>query len=281
MASALMAASRWSSRRSALREALSGPWQAKQCSERIGRTSRLYSSLSSARPGAEASSRARATAAASIAVRFSTDHRGSPPPGLRAARATGARVCSDFFASPRGAAPVAGGRAMCRDIAAVADLRSPASRPSTIARCSRGFLGEPVVVVPRFLVVLPGGVAEGPEEGLQAGQFADEEAITAGGGDRVVQAAVEDACLGDEPGAEGRFDLHLTLEAVGDRRAGRALRSARRRFGPPRIRGPGGPGRPRGRPWPRPAGRPPPGSAGGRRSRSPGGRSGPLGSACD
>jgi len=42
--SALMASSRWSSRSFALRDALSGPWQAKQFSERIGRMSRLYSS---------------------------------------------------------------------------------------------------------------------------------------------------------------------------------------------------------------------------------------------
>ena len=43
MAPALMAASRRSSRRSAFRAALSGPWHAKQFSARIGRTSRLYS----------------------------------------------------------------------------------------------------------------------------------------------------------------------------------------------------------------------------------------------
>ena len=44
MAPALMASSRRSSRKSALRAALSGPWQAKQFSARIGRTSRLNSS---------------------------------------------------------------------------------------------------------------------------------------------------------------------------------------------------------------------------------------------
>ena len=45
MAPDSMAASRRSSRRSALRAALSGPWQAKQFSARMGRMSRLYSSL--------------------------------------------------------------------------------------------------------------------------------------------------------------------------------------------------------------------------------------------
>jgi len=45
MAVDCMAMSRRSSRKSALRAALSGPWQAKQFSERIGRISRLYSSL--------------------------------------------------------------------------------------------------------------------------------------------------------------------------------------------------------------------------------------------
>ena len=45
MAPASMAASRRSSRRLAFLAALSGPWQAKQFSARIGRTSRLYSSL--------------------------------------------------------------------------------------------------------------------------------------------------------------------------------------------------------------------------------------------
>ena len=51
----------------------------------------------------------------------------------------------------------------------------------TIRRPHRAFAedptshrGEPVVVVPR-LVVLPGGVSEGPEERLQAGQLAGEE----------------------------------------------------------------------------------------------------------
>jgi len=44
MAFASMASSRRSSRRLALRAALSGPWQAKQFSARIGRTSRLYRS---------------------------------------------------------------------------------------------------------------------------------------------------------------------------------------------------------------------------------------------
>src|SRR5437868_7004136 len=43
IASASSAASRWASRSPALREALSGPWQAKQFSARIGRMSRLYS----------------------------------------------------------------------------------------------------------------------------------------------------------------------------------------------------------------------------------------------
>src|SRR5437773_5261666 len=49
----LMAASRSSSRRLALRAALSGPWQAKQFSARIGRTSRLYSILAWAQSGKE------------------------------------------------------------------------------------------------------------------------------------------------------------------------------------------------------------------------------------
>jgi len=41
-----MAASRWSSRKSPFRAALSAPWHAKQFSNRIGRISRLYSSFS-------------------------------------------------------------------------------------------------------------------------------------------------------------------------------------------------------------------------------------------
>jgi hypothetical protein len=45
IAPALIASSRWSSRKLALRAALSGPWQAKQFSARMGRTSRLYSIL--------------------------------------------------------------------------------------------------------------------------------------------------------------------------------------------------------------------------------------------
>src|SRR5207245_809857 len=49
MAPALTASSRRSSRRSAWRAALSGPWQAKQLSAKIGRTSRLYSSWPAAR----------------------------------------------------------------------------------------------------------------------------------------------------------------------------------------------------------------------------------------
>ena len=48
MAPALTATSRRSNRRSAFREALSGPWQAKQFSARIGRTSRLKLSFSAA-----------------------------------------------------------------------------------------------------------------------------------------------------------------------------------------------------------------------------------------
>ena len=44
IAPALIASSRRSNRKSALRAALSGPWQAKQFSARMGRTSRLYSS---------------------------------------------------------------------------------------------------------------------------------------------------------------------------------------------------------------------------------------------
>jgi len=40
-APASIAASRWSRRRPACREALSAPWQEKQCSTRIGRTSLL------------------------------------------------------------------------------------------------------------------------------------------------------------------------------------------------------------------------------------------------
>ena len=46
MAPNFMASSRLSNRRSALRAALSGPWQAKQFSERMGRMSLLYLSLS-------------------------------------------------------------------------------------------------------------------------------------------------------------------------------------------------------------------------------------------
>ena len=45
MAPASIAASRLSRRRSALRAALSGPWHGKQFSARIGRTSRLYCSV--------------------------------------------------------------------------------------------------------------------------------------------------------------------------------------------------------------------------------------------
>ena len=45
---AVVAAWRSSNRRSAFRVFLSGPWQAKQCSERIGRISRLNRSLSAA-----------------------------------------------------------------------------------------------------------------------------------------------------------------------------------------------------------------------------------------
>src|SRR5262245_37381579 len=48
----LIAAARWSSRSDALRAALSGPWQAKQLSARMGRISRLYSSLVWAGAGA-------------------------------------------------------------------------------------------------------------------------------------------------------------------------------------------------------------------------------------
>src|SRR5437763_814395 len=48
MAALATATSRWSSRSSALRAALSGPWHLKQLSARRGRTSRLYWSLPSA-----------------------------------------------------------------------------------------------------------------------------------------------------------------------------------------------------------------------------------------
>ena len=53
------ASSRLSRRSSAFRAALSGPWQAKQFSARIGRMSRLYSSLSAAAARAAAQCRAK------------------------------------------------------------------------------------------------------------------------------------------------------------------------------------------------------------------------------
>ena len=53
MAPILTATSRRSNRRSALRAALSGPWQAKQFSARIGRMSRLKLSFGSSAPCAE------------------------------------------------------------------------------------------------------------------------------------------------------------------------------------------------------------------------------------
>ena len=73
IAPASTAASRRSSRRSALRAALSGPWQAKQFSARIGRMSRLYSSLPAAR--AEPFERTKIARAQAIILR-SHEHTG-------------------------------------------------------------------------------------------------------------------------------------------------------------------------------------------------------------
>ena len=53
-----------------------------------------------------------------------------------------------------------------------------------------GLLGEPAIVV-AGLVVLPGDVAEGPEQDLQPAQLLGQERVAARLGDQVVQPAVE------------------------------------------------------------------------------------------
>src|SRR5262249_3812561 len=153
------------SRRSlALREALSGPWQAKQFSARMGRTSRLYSILSGPAARADKVNRTTATAAAAqgrmvvgrmvlLLVTLSRGHRvgHGPAPVL----AAGINVPAH---GPGGRLAVAGQQALDDGQVLV------------------GLLGQAVEVV-AGLVLLPGDVAERPEQDLQPAQLLRQEGV--------------------------------------------------------------------------------------------------------
>ena len=78
-----------------------------------------------------------------------------------------------------------------------------------------GFLGQTVIVV-AGAVVLPGHVAEGPEEDLEAGDFLGEKDIAAGGGDQIVQPAIDRPRLLDEGRAGRGLERHQSFEIGGE-----------------------------------------------------------------
>ena len=105
----------------------------------------------------------------------------------------GVSVSLWFEVLPR---PVAAPERMWRAIACAASFALPASsarrwpgarrfpRRGDGSRCGR--------------VLLPGHVAEGPEQDLQTTDFLSEKSVAAGVGDQVVQSAIDDAGLLDE-----------------------------------------------------------------------------------
>src|SRR5688572_12733532 len=160
-----MAASRLSIRRSLLRAALSGPWQAKQFSARIGRMSRLYWSLS----WAEA---LEARPARIESVRRGMLRIGKPRLVLRKSFAI-----RTVFLGRRDACPTGGGQRPRPVFDAGADVcgHGPGGRLA-VARQQRfhncqvlvGLASQPTVVVPRPGVG-PRYIAQGPKQSLEAG----------------------------------------------------------------------------------------------------------------
>ena len=176
MAPASTAASRWSSRRSALRAALSGPWQAKQFSARIGRMSRLYSSLPRPRRRAarrRAQLRGREQNDAYRCIEQLLDLSLRMPLRPCAICAFADPLC---FAGGRCSTAAAGiarlqyltPERMCRAMARAAALRVAGQQGLDDRQVLAGLLGQPAVVV-AGLVVLPGDVAEGAEQESSAG----------------------------------------------------------------------------------------------------------------
>ena len=80
--------------------------------------------------------------------------------------------------------------AMWLAMARTAPRRSPAQQRLDDGQMLAGLGGQAMIVVARFRVV-PGRVAEGPEQDLQAAELVDQERVPAPAGDQVVQPAVE------------------------------------------------------------------------------------------
>ena len=94
-----------------------------------------------------------------------------------------------------------------------------------MARCSCGFLGQPVKIV-AGLVAFPGDIAEGPEQRLQPADLLGQKGVAARVGDQVVQPAVDRAGLLDEARAGAR-PLARSSAAESSARACSSARSMR------------------------------------------------------
>ena len=95
---------------------------------------------------------------------------------------------------------------MCLAMARTAPARSFRKSASTMARCSMRFGGQAMVIVARFRVV-PGRVAKGPKQVLQAAEFVDQERIPTPAGDQVVKHAI---------GGSGFRDCLVLIGRTGD-----------------------------------------------------------------